>query len=297
MSGVDIALYVGATLGEGPVWVDGSVWFVDIKEKRVHRFEPASGIHERWAMPDQVGWVLPADKRRMIVGLRDGLYELDPATGVVMVLHRAEPDRTGNRLNDAATDRKGRLWFGTMDDNETENSGRLYRIEKSKCVDSKLAPVAITNGPAFNAAGTVLYHTDTLGRIIWRVPVHDNGKLGTPVPFVEIEDGAGYPDGTVVDSEDCLWTGLFGGWGVRRYDPRGRLIGTVRFPTANVTKICFGGPGLKTAYATTARKGLDAAALATQPSAGDLFAFDPGVSGLAVTPARLGKLGQATNMT
>ena len=79
--------------------------------------------------------------------------------------------------------------------------------------------------------------------------------------FVEIEEGAGYPDGPTVDSEGCLWTGLFGGWGVRRYAPDGRLLQTVRFPVANVTKIAFGGDDLTTAYATTAAKGLDAAAL------------------------------------
>ena len=61
----------------------------------------------------------------------------------------------------------------------------------------------------------------------------------------------------------------------------------VRFPVSNVTKIAFGGEGLKTAYATTARKGLDSAGLAEQPLAGDLFAFDPGVAGLPVTPAKI----------
>ena len=35
-----------------------------------------------------------------------------------------------------------------------------------------------------------------------------------------------------------------------------------------------------TAYATTARKGLDVTALTEQPLAGDLFAFDAGVAGL-----------------
>ena len=90
---------------------------------------------------------------------------------------------------------------------------------------------------------------------------------------------------TTVDSEGCLWTGLFGGWGVRRYAPDGRLLQVVRFPVANVTKIAFGGPDLTTAYATTAAKGLDAAARNAQALAGGLFCFHapaPGVPARAV---------------
>jgi sugar lactone lactonase YvrE len=52
-------------------------------------------------------------------------------------------------------------------------------------------------------------------------------------------------------------------------------------PAANVTKLAFGGPDMTRAFVTTARKGLDAAALAAQPLAGDLFAFDVDVPGVA----------------
>jgi sugar lactone lactonase YvrE len=84
-----------------------------------------------------------------------------------------------------------------------------------------------------------------------------------------------------VDAEGCLWTGLFGGWAARRYDPSGKMMAEVRFPVANVTKIAFGGSDLTIAYATTARKGLTDRQLVEQPLAGNLFAFDPGVRGQA----------------
>lgn len=288
-------LAAGCMLGEGAVWIEDAVWFVDIKGQSLHRFDPASGLHRGWGMPDQTGWVLPAEDGVLIVGLRDGLYRFDPENGTVTLLHRPEPDRPHNRLNDAATDSKGRLWFGSMDDGEAERSGHLFRCDGSICEDAGLRPVAITNGPALDAGATLLYHTDTLGRTIYRLPVHDDGSLGAPEVFVEIEDGAGYPDGPVIDAEGCLWTGLYGGWGVRRYDQSGKLMRSVRFPTANITKMCFGGPGLRTAYATSARKGLDAKALAAQPDAGNLFAFDPGVAGLPVTPAKIAGLLDATD--
>lgn len=285
-------LAVGATLGEGPVWIAGAVWFVDIKSHKVHRFDPVTKAHQSWEAPDQVGWVLPAEGGSLVVGVKTGLHRFDPVAGTFSLLHNPEPDRPWNRLNDAATDVHGRLWFGSMDDGESRATGYVFRCAGGLCVDSGLPPVAITNGPALNADGTLLYHTDTVGRVIYRVPVNDDGSLGAPSPFVTIEEGGGYPDGPVVDAEGCLWTGLYAGWSVRRYDPAGKLIRSVRLPTANVTKMCFGGPDLSTAYATTARKNLDAAALAAQPDAGNLFAFDPGVAGLPVTPAKITGLGR-----
>lgn len=275
---------VGAILGEGPVWVgrERALWFVDIKGKRLHRFDPVTAVLKSWSAPAQPGWILPEQGGGFVVGSQRGIDWFDPADGRFLAVAAVEPDRPGNRLNDATTDSRGRIWFGSMDDNETAETGRLYRYDASGMHDSGLPPVTITNGPAISPDGRTLYHTDTLGRTIHAVEMHDDGTLGTMRPFVRIEEGAGYPDGPVVDSAGCVWTGLYGGWGVRCYAPDGALIESVRLPTANVTKIAFGGPDLRTAFATTARKGLDTAALAQQPEAGDLFAFEVDVPGLPV---------------
>jgi sugar lactone lactonase YvrE len=49
---------------------------------------------------------------------------------------------------------------------------------------------------------------------------------------------------------------------------------------SNITKIAFGGPHLRTAFATTARQGLKPDQLAEQPLAGNLFAFKVETPGL-----------------
>jgi len=280
-------LSVGAVLGEGPVWVprDACLWFVDIKGQLVYRFDPASGSARSWPAPAQVGWILPAAGGGYLAGLKTGVHRFDPSNGAFDLLSDPEPDRPGNRLNDAAIDATGRLWFGTMDDDEKRATGRVYTLGAGSCADVGLEPVTITNGPAIAPDARTLYAVDTLGRTVLKAAIRDDGTLGAAEPLIRIEDNAGYPDGAVCDAEGCLWIGLFGGWGVRRYDPSGRLMRTIPFPVANVTKIAFGGEGLRTAYATTARKGLDPASLAAQPLAGDLFAFDPGVAGLPVAEA------------
>ena len=139
----------------------------------------------------------------------------------------------------------------------------------------------ITNGPAISPDGGTLYHTDTLQKRIYAFDLRADGSLSGKRIFVTIEEGAGYPDGPVVDSQGCLWTGLFGGWGARRYSAQGELLDCVSFPVANVTKLAFGGVDLMTVYATTARKGLNSAALADQPLAGGLFCFQAEVPGQA----------------
>jgi sugar lactone lactonase YvrE len=90
-----------------------------------------------------------------------------------------------------------------------------------------------------------------------------------------------------VDAEGCIWVGMYGGWQALRHSPAGELIERVRFPVANITKIAFGGPDLRTAYATTARQLLSAEALGRQPQAGDLFCFEVDVPGLPGSLAAL----------
>jgi sugar lactone lactonase YvrE len=141
------------------------------------------------------------------------------------------------------------------------------------------AGYVVTNGPAASPDGRTLYHTDTLGRVIYAFDMDEDGGLANRRVFARIEDGAGYPDGPAVDVEGCLWTGLFGGWSARRYSPAGELLQMVRFPVANVTKLAFGGPDLKQAFATTARKGLSPAELAQQPLAGAVFSFETAAPG------------------
>ena len=270
---------VAAELGEGPVWVDGALWFTDIKRRRIHRYEPATDGRRSWEAPEQVGFVLPAEGGGLIAGLMSGLHRFDEATGDFDLIAEVEPERPDNRLNDGVTDAAGRLWFGTMDNEEAEKTGAFYRFERGTVSPTGLDGIAITNGPALSPDGRILYFVDTRAGTIGAADVAGDGTLGPPRPFVRIDPSEGFPDGPAVDSEGCLWISLFAGWEARRYSPAGELIGRVRFPVANITKIAFGGDDLRTAYATTARLHLQPEALERQPQAGDLFEFRVEVPG------------------
>jgi xylono-1,5-lactonase len=274
---------VGAELGEGALWSprDKAVWFVDIKFKKIHRLDPASGERKSWDAPQQVGFVLPAKGGRWVAGLQSGLHTFDPVTGAFALLATPREYPAGNRLNDGFVDKAGRLWFGSMADSEQGRLGALYRLFDDGTARVQDANYAITNGPCVSPDGKTLYHTDTIDRVIYAFDLHDDGSLANKREFVRIERPNAYPDGPVVDAEGCLWTALFGGWGIERYSPAGKKIGYVQFPCANVTKAAFGGKDLRTVYATTAKLNLDAKARAEQPLSGGLFVFEVDTPGLA----------------
>jgi xylono-1,5-lactonase len=279
---------LGAELGEGPAWHQDRLWFVDIKGPRVHCFTPADGTRHSWEAPAPVGFVLPVAGGGFIAGLKSGLHRFDPGTGAFTLLTTVEPAEWGNRLNDGAVDPSGHLWFGSMHDPEETASGALYRLDPDGTPRARDSGYIVTNGPAFSPDGRTLYHTDTLGQVIHAFDLDGSGAVTGKRDFVRIETPGICPDGPIVDAEGCVWTGLFGGWGVRRYAPSGELIGEIRLPCSRVTKAAFGGPDMRTLFMTTAWLGLSEAARAEEPLAGGLFSVRVDVPGLPTTVIRHG---------
>lgn len=265
-----------ALLGEGPVWDarDGALWFVDIKQRHVHRVDPATGESRRWSAPAQIGWVLPADGGGFVAGLQTGLHHFDPEAETFRHLAHVEPGHPGNRLNDATVGPGGRIWFGSMDDGESAATGRFYRWDGRSVEETGIAAVPITNGPAMSPDGSTLYHVDTAGGLIHAAALAPDGSVQGSRPFARIAPEDGHPDGVTADSAGNVWAGIWGGHCARCYRPDGSLLRQVDLPAANITKIALGGKDGRTAFATSARIGLDEAALADQPHAGALFAFD-----------------------
>ncbi len=273
---------LAAELGEGPVWVqrDRALWFVDIKKQQIHRFDPADASKESWDAPEQVGFVFPAERGGFVAGLQSGLYHFDETNGGFELIVNVEADKPGNRLNDGVVDPHGRLWFGTMDNQEKAKSGAFYCFADGKVSPTGIADISITNGPAVSPDGRLLYFVDTLKGTIEVADIADDGSLGNRRAFTRIEKTDGYPDGPTIDSNGYLWISVYAGWEARRYSPAGDLVERVRFPVANITKTAFGGADLRSAFSTTARQLLKPDEIAKQPEIGDLFEFRVDVPGV-----------------
>ena len=260
---VSVVLAADCLLGEGVLW-DASravVWFVDIKRRRLWHFDPATGSNRFADAPEQIGWAIPADNGSLLCGLRDGLYTFAPETDTFTKLCTVPGEPASNRLNDACTDPWGRVWFGSMDDAESAASGRFYVFDRGEIRPAGPAGIAITNGPAVNAAGDRIYFTDTIAQKIMGADLSPAG-VGEARLFADTAAlfPAAYPDGPVVDAEDHVWTGLYHGSTVARFSPDGKLVAAVPMPARDITKLAFGGTDLKTGYVTSATKNSAAAA-------------------------------------
>ncbi|AKH43247.1 sugar lactone lactonase YvrE [Altererythrobacter atlanticus] len=278
-------------LGEGVIWdpARAAIWFVDIKRHQLWNYDPETGGNLCVEAPGQIGWALPAEDGLLLCGLQDGLYTFDPGSRQFAKLADIPGEPAHNRLNDACTDPGGRVWFGSMDDDEKQASGRFYVFDRGEIRPAGPSGITITNGPAVSPQGDRIYFTDTGAQKIMVADLRA-GIAGDARPFVNT--GAlfpdAYPDGPIVDEEDHLWTGLYLGGRVARFDPDGWLAGTWAMPARDITKMALGGRTMKTAYVTTATKNMAERDFADWPEAGSLLSFDAPVAGVAQAQVKLG---------
>ena len=284
-SNVQCVADVHAVLGEGPVWVErGAVlYWLDIKGRKIFRL----GFHghwDEWVTARRVGSLVPRRDGAFIAGTEDGIATTGEGNWHLHIVSNPEADLPTNRFNDGKVDRQGRFWAGTMDDSENEATGTLYRVEPDFSVLSVDTGYKVTNGPAFSADGSIMYHNDSARQVTYAFDLDDDGNATNRRTFLQFGDGDGYPDGMTVDAEGCLWIAFWDGWCVRRFSPGGERLETIRMPVSRPTSCTFGGVDLDELYVTSASIGLDDQALGMQPNAGGLFMVSPGVRGLADVP-------------
>ena len=275
-------------LGEGVLWSpdDDEVLWTDIFGRRFGAYRPSDGRSRSVALPDRLACFAPLGGARLLAGFAGGLEVFDLQSGACRPIAAIEPDRLTTRVNDGRLDRRGRLVFGTMDEDPqgARAIGQIYSYEGGAGPRALASGVRIANSIAFSPDGRRMYFADTPTKIIRAYDYDpDSGEFSGERTFVEVQ-GPGFPDGSTVDAEGCLWNAEWGGGRVVRYTPDGRVDRIVDLPCAQVTCCAFGGADLGLLFVTTARTGLDAARLAREPQAGSLFAIDPGVRGLADTP-------------
>ncbi|MEO6716112.1 MAG: SMP-30/gluconolactonase/LRE family protein [Novosphingobium sp.] len=159
---VEVAWEVGALLGEGPAWLqdEGALRLVDIKAGKLHRYQPVTGARSSIEVGGKPSFVIPEAGGGMLVGSRNAVHRMEGERLGVRLAVFDMPDH--NRTNDATVDGEGRIWFGTMDDDEAQPTGALYCLDRSGVHDLG-GEAVVTNGPALSRDGRTLYHVDSGG--------------------------------------------------------------------------------------------------------------------------------------
>ncbi|WP_186544182.1 SMP-30/gluconolactonase/LRE family protein [Synechococcus sp. ROS8604] len=282
-------LPIAAGLAEGPCWWSerNILLWVDIEASRIGLFDPAAGNNDFFHLPAHVGAVVPTSVGDLLLATAAGLMRMDPSTGVVTLLLDPEVDRPGNRFNDGKCDPWGRFWAGTMAYDFEPLAGSLWRLDGDGRITRQRRQLTISNGLAWSQDRGTLYFIDSPTLKVMAFPLTSSGEIAAePSICVQIpEDWDAVPDGMCIDAEGRLWIALFGGGAVTRWDPiSGQLLDRLAVPCRQVTSCCFGGPHLDQLFITTARREMDAAAIAAEPLAGGLFQADVGVKGLPADP-------------
>lgn len=276
-------------LGEGPGWDAALKEFhwVDIAGKAIHHYAPATKVHRALSLPSMVGFTVYHENGKMISGLQDGLYQVDPINGKNEKLIAPDNMAPHNRFNDGKCDRAGRLWCGTMNLSPDDNppTGSLYRLDHQNMQQVE-QEIYISNGLGWSPDNATMYYTDTVRNVIWQYDY--DYETGTPHNrriFKEFS-GEGRPDGLCVDSAGRILTAQWPGWGVEIYTPDGKLDARIELPVPQVSSCAFGGEDFKTLLITTAADGMKETQLKEAPLSGQVFAVQMDIAGLPETACR-----------
>ena len=202
------------------------LWWIDIWQKHIHRYDPATGRDEIFEAPEYLGCLGLREKGGLVLTMASGFYFFDPVTGVFEPIADPEAHMPQTRFNDGKPDRQGRFWSGTMFEvpgKPIEFVGALYRMDPDLSVHKMIEGVGCCNGLAFSPDSRTMYFSDSHSG---RVDAYDfdpaTGDIENRRTFIDMTVTGGVADGATVDAEGCYWVTIPVTSKVCRYDPDGR---------------------------------------------------------------------------
>lgn len=291
MNKPELVVDANAILAEGPCWDHNNqvLYWVDIKGKDLHVFDPETEKDRKIHIGQFVGTVAPSGEKEVVLALENGFHLLNLDTEELTFLKDPEEDMPENRFNDGKCDAMGRFWAGTMDKDGESNAGSLYCLDRNLEIRTIESDLGISNGLAWNKENTVFYFIDTPTQSVAAYDFDlESGAVSNKRTVIKVSDDEGFPDGMTIDEEGMLWIAHYNGHQVGRWNPEtGKMIESIQLPVSQVTCCTFGGKNLDELYITTGRENLDDEALASQPLAGSVFRVKTETKGIKANVFKL----------
>jgi L-arabinonolactonase len=268
------------TLGEGILWWPDrrSLLWTDIEKSTLWMHRLDDNVTREWRLPDRLGSFAICESGRLLLGLAKNLAsgDLDERDGSELRIQPVmpiEPILPRNRINDGRTDRAGNFVFGTMNELHDSPAGSFYQYSSRHGLRRlDLGGVVIPNSICFSPDGRTMYFCDSPQARIRQCDYDaDSASVGNIREFVRLEDASGQPDGSVIDSDGCLWNAVWGAGVVRQYHRDGRLLQQIPVPLKNLTCVAFGGDSLDQLFVTSSRQELTTEELNAAPSSGSVY--------------------------
>jgi sugar lactone lactonase YvrE len=261
--------------GEGPIWWDNSLFYVDIAGNKLLRLKPETGEESIWDVGERIGTIVPSKNDDEVIYAGDtGYVRFNLKTGSKVALADPEASMRGkNRFNDGKCDPAGRFWAGTISMIKDTGSANLYCLDTDGSLSLKVSGVTNSNGICWNAEATKMFYIDTPAQNV-RAYDYDIESGAISNARVVVDTAAhGYnssPDGMTIDADGMLWVAFCHGACVVRFDPRtNKELQRVDLPCIETTACTFGGDNLDRLFVTTGIK-----ADLNEPDAGKVFVID-----------------------
>lgn len=272
---------------EGPVWVDGSLYFAEIPSDSIRKWTPGEGVtmfltpsgykgSSPYGGPESGsnGMTLDTKGRLTVAGhaQRDVYrFESPSSNAQITILADNYQGKKLNSPNDLVYRSDGSLYFTdppyglrTQKDTDPEKQLKVngvYRIPHA--LEQKpgsqpthgelqllISDLPRPNGIAFSPDEKYLYVDNSEPKKIWmRYTVKPDGKLTDPKLLYDATSDTrpGAPDGMKVDEKGNVYS--TGPGGVWIFTPEGKPLGTIVMPEKSAN-VAWGGPDRKTLYIT-----------------------------------------------
>lgn len=277
----------GFTWTEGPLWIDGKLFFAEIPSNSIRTWTPGKGTAiflqpsgykgtAPYGGPESGSNGTTADAHGRLTAAghaqRD-VYRLETldAKAQQTVLADSYKGKKLNSPNDVVYKSDGSLYFTdppyglrTQSDKDPEKEltvNGVYRIPHALTQKPGAEPardqlqllisdLSRPNGIAFSPDEKYLYVDNSQPKKFWmRYAVKPDGTVGDPKLLLDVtsDNRPGLPDGMKVDVEGNIYSA--GPGGIWIISPEGKALGTIVVP-GRTSNVAWAGPDRKTLYIT-----------------------------------------------
>ena len=280
----------GLRFPEGPVAMpDGSVVLVEIERRTLSRVTPDGKVHVIAQLGGGPNGAAMGPGGKIYVTNNGGLKFLerpgrlfpiaqaddyargsiqvvDPDTGRFETLYDSCEGQPLRGPNDLVFDGAGGFWFtdlGKTRDRDADRGAVCYARADGSSVREAVFPLERPNGIGLSPDGKTLYVVETPTARCWAFRLSAPGQIESANGPYRGEKGrvvvglGGYQmfDSLAVDAEGHICAATLITGAVSDIWPDGSRVDQYMLPDMMVTNVCFGGPGLRTAYATLSMGG------------------------------------------
>ena len=227
-------------LGESPLWnkFDKKFYWVDILKKEILSYD-FNKIHTR-KLDMMPTFICMHGVNTLFCAMEDGLGIYDLNTDKFSYEIKIDASRV--RFNDGKLDRDGVLYIGTMDREEKERIGSIYKYINNS-LELVVKDIGISNGISFSNDNNTMYYSDSMQGKIFSI----KDGITQTIKAYDVSS----PDGSTVDAENKYYSCLWGGSRIDIFDEN-NVINSINIPVINPTCCAYGGDNMNLLFITSA---------------------------------------------